>query len=111
MTVPLAAPVMRQVARMLLPSTSAAMIRVRCSVESLFILAIIRERSGIIKGIGAHSRAGVTGEVAPRNVGPQRVGVLPCAANRLAVGARRGLTAATESPLLCHPAYLGTIRP
>ncbi|HEX6700406.1 MAG TPA: hypothetical protein VF101_06700 [Gaiellaceae bacterium] len=48
MTVFRDAPVMRHVERIELPSTSAATMRVRCSVERRFILTIMPERSGIV---------------------------------------------------------------
>ena len=43
----LAAPVIREVARMLLPSTRAPMMRARFSVDSRFILTIMRKRSDV----------------------------------------------------------------
>jgi hypothetical protein len=48
--VPLAVPVMRQVARMELPSTRAPMTLARRSADSRFILSIMHERSSIVKG-------------------------------------------------------------
>src|ERR1035437_4140133 len=53
-TVFLAAPVMRTVARRLLPSTSEAMICARFSVVSRFILTIMPERIGIVKQLRAY---------------------------------------------------------
>ena len=53
MTVFFAAPVMRTVARMLLPSTRQPMIAARFSVLSRFILTIMRETpDGILSGGG-----------------------------------------------------------
>ena len=48
-TVFLAAPVTRQVARMLMPSTRHPTILARLSVLNLFILTILLERSGTVK--------------------------------------------------------------
>jgi len=49
LTVLIEQPAMRVVARRLFPSTSIDRICARFSVESLFILNIIRDRSSIIK--------------------------------------------------------------
>ena len=53
-----ATPVMRTVARIELPSTSAAITAARFSGDSRFILTIIRERSGIASDKMEERKAG-----------------------------------------------------
>ncbi len=60
----LAAPVIRTVARMLLPSTRQPMIWARFSVDSLFILTIMRKRSD-----GTAGTAGRNGRVVESRAG------------------------------------------
>src|SRR5437868_4753301 len=55
-TVFLLAPVMRHVARIELPSTSAPTIAARFSVDNLFILTIMLERLRIVKQGSLHSK-------------------------------------------------------